>query len=123
MSDFPKISEAELAVMKVIWEKYPVSTNDIADLLANEMGWNVRTVHTLIARLEKKGAISHTKNGRIFVYTPLVNKTEYISMESKSFLDKFYNGAINKMVMNFMQNNMLSDKDIRELRDILDKKE
>ena len=123
MSDFPKISEAELAVMKVIWEKYPVSTNDIADLLANEMGWNVRTVHTLIARLEKKGVISHTKNGRIFVYTPLVNKTEYISMESKSFLDKFYNGAINKMVMNFMQNNMLSDKDIRELRDILDKKE
>ena len=122
MAKLPQISEAEFEVMKVIWDKAPISTNDIVKELSDS-SWNVRTIQTLISRLEKKHVISHTKEGRVFVYTPLVAREDYVRLESRSFLDKFYNGAANKMVMNFIENDMLTDKDIAELKELLNKKE
>lgn len=122
MSGLPQISEAEFEVMKVIWDNAPISTNDIVKALSDS-AWNVRTIQTLISRLEKKHVISHIKEGRLFVYSPLVAKEDYIQMESKSFIDKFYNGAANKMVMGFIENNLLTDEDIAQLRDLLNKKE
>ena len=119
MNNLPQISEAEYEVMKVIWNKYPISTNEIVEEITKSKEWNVRTVHTLIARLDKKGAISHKKYGRIYIYSPVVNKKDYLKYESKSFLNKFYNGAVNKMVMNFIENDMLSSAEIDELKKIL----
>ena len=118
----PQISEAEYEVMKVIWDNEPVSTNEIVDIVTKTHKWNMRTVHTLISRLDKKGAICHKKEGRIFVYSSLIKKDEYIKTESKSFIKKFYDGTANKMVMNFIKNDMLSEEDIEELRNILNKK-
>lgn len=119
MNNLPQISEAEYEVMKVIWNKYPISTNEIVEEITKSKEWNVRTVHTLIARLDKKGAISHKKDGRIYIYSPVVNKKDYLKYESKFFLNKFYNGAVNKMVMNFIENDMLSSAEIDELKKIL----
>lgn len=119
MNNLPQISEAEYEVMKVIWNNYPISTNEIVEEITKSKEWNVRTVHTLIARLDKKGAISHKKDGRIYIYSPVVNKKDYLKYESKSFLNKFYNGAVNKMVMNFIENDMLSSAEIDELKKIL----
>ena len=122
MSNPPQISEAEFEVMKAIWDNEPISTNDIADLVAKKNNWNVRTVHTLISRLDKKGVICHKKEGRVFVYSSLVKKDEYINRESKSFIKKFYDGTANKMVMNFIKNDMLSDEEIQELKNLLNKR-
>ncbi|MDO4300818.1 MAG: BlaI/MecI/CopY family transcriptional regulator [Clostridia bacterium] len=123
MNRFPQISEAEFEIMKVIWDNNPINTKEIVDIVTKSSSWNMRTIHTLIARLEKKGAISHKKEGRIYSYSPIVKKEDYINSESKSFLNKFYNGAANKMVMNFIENDMLSSRDIQELKNILNKKE
>lgn len=117
-----QISDSEFEVMKVIWDNYPISTNGIVDLVGKNSKWNMRTIHTLIARLEKKGAISHTKDKRIYVYSPLIKKEDYIHEESMTFLNRFFNGAINKMVMNFIENDMLSQEDLDELKNILNKK-
>ncbi len=122
MCRFPQISEAEFEVMKVIWERFPISTNEIVDILLKRSSWNVRTIQTLLSRLKKKNAVSYEKKGRMFIYSPLVEKEDYINHESNSFLKKFYNGAINKMVLNFIENDMLSQNDIEELKSILDSK-
>jgi len=74
----------------------------------------------LISRLVKKGVIGYEKQGRVFVYTPLVDEKEYVKNESDSFLKKFYNGALNSMVLNFIDNDELSDEEIDELRKILE---
>lgn len=122
MCRLPQISEAEFEVMKVIWERFPISTNEIVDILLKRSSWNVRTIQTLLSRLKKKNAVSYEKEGRMFIYSPLVEKEDYINHESNSFLKKFYNGAINKMVLNFIENDMLSQNDIEELKSILDSK-
>lgn len=122
MNKLPQISEAEFEVMEVIWEKEPVSTNEIVDAVIENHNWNMRTIHTLISRLDKKGAISHKKDGRTYIYSSIVEKKDYVKSKSKSFIEKFYDGAANKMVLNFIENNMLSQEDIQELKNILNKR-
>jgi BlaI family penicillinase repressor len=120
MRDLPKISEAEYEVMKIVWEHAPIHTNGVVELLEKTNRWSPKTVQTLLRRLVKKGALSYKKESRSFVYMPLVKEEEYVTGESHSFLNRFYNGALNAMVLNFLDKDKLSKEDIQELRRILD---
>ena len=120
MNDMPKISEAEYEIMKAVWKNAPISTNEVVELFEGG-NWNPKTVQTLLARLVKKGALGYEKRGRVFVYSPLIDEEEYRREESSSFLKKFYNGALNSMVLNFIDGDKLSADDIDELTRILEK--
>ncbi len=114
------ISEAEYQVMKLIWDRAPVSTKEVTEILADESSWKPKTIQTLLSRLVKKGAIGYKKEGRVFVYTPLIKEEDYVEQESSSFLNKFYDGALNSMVVNFLEQDKLTENDIDELKKILD---
>lgn len=118
----PQISEAEFEVMKIVWKYAPISTNDITEKLLRTTEWSPKTIQTLIKRLVTKGALSYEKQGRMFIYTPLVKENEYIGEESNSFLKRFYNGDISAMVSAYLENDRLSDTDIEHLRSLLSKK-
>ena len=122
MKQNPQISQSEYEDMKVIWKYAPISTNDITDKLLQTTSWNPRTIQTLIKRLSDKSAISYEKNGRMFVYSPVISQEEYRKHESSSFLKKFFNGHISDMVSAFVDSDELSADDIKELQDILDGK-
>ena len=122
MNKLPQISEAEYEVMKVVWKYAPVNTNEITEKLLQTTSWSPKTIHTLIKRLVNKGALSYEKQGRVFVYTPLVPENEYIGQESASFLQRFYNGTISSMLSAYLENNRLSDAEIDDLRTMLSQK-
>ena len=121
MSALPQISEAEFEVMKIIWESAPINTNEITERLLKTTSWSAKTIHTLIKRLVTKGALTYEKQGRIFVYTPLVEENEYINQQSNSFLDRFYDGDISAMLSTYLENNQLSETELQHLRSILSK--
>lgn len=120
MNDMPKISEAEYEIMKAVWKNAPISTNEVVELFEGG-NWSPKTVQTLLARIVKKGVLGYEKRGRVFVYSPLIDEEEYRREESSSFLKKFYNGALNSMVLNFIDGDKLSPDDIDELTRILEK--
>lgn len=122
MKKLPQISEAEYQVMKIVWKYAPISTNEVIEKLVETSTWSPKTIQTMLLRLVKKGALTYEKNSRVFVYTPLVKEEEYVATESHSFLNRFYNGALNSMVLNFLENDKLSEDDIEELREILNKR-
>lgn len=122
MKNLPQISEAEFEVMKIIWKYEPISTNEVINKLSQTNKWNPKTIQTMLLRLVKKGALTYEKSSRVFVYTPLVQKDEYFDKESNSFLKRFYNGTLNSMVLNFLENDKLSENDILALRNILDER-
>jgi len=123
MSGKPEISDAEYQVMKVIWAAdVPISTNEVVEKLETSTAWKPKTIHTLLSRLVKKGALQYEKSGRMFSYTPLVNESEILSNENDSFLKRFYDGALNAMVVNLLDQDKLSDDDIEQLRNILDER-
>ncbi len=119
MAALPQISEAEFEVMKIVWKYAPVNTNEITEHLTRTTSWSPKTIQTLIKRLVNKGVLSYEKQGRIFVYTPLVGKNEYIGQESTSFLKRFYDGNISKMLSAYIENDQLSESEIDTLRSLL----
>ena len=123
MKGKPEISDAEYQVMKVIWAAgVPISTNEVVEKLETSTAWKPKTIHTLLSRLVKKGALQYEKDGRVFVYTPLVKESEILSIENDNFLNRFYDGALNPMVVNLLGQDKLSDDDIINLKRILDAK-
>nr|WP_294467222.1 BlaI/MecI/CopY family transcriptional regulator [uncultured Sellimonas sp.] len=119
MKRLPQISEAEFEVMKVVWKLAPINTNEITERLERSTSWSPKTIQTLIKRLVNKGALAYEKQGRVFVYTPLVGEREYLDQQSSSFLDRFYHGDLTAMVSSFLEEDRLSEKELQELRDLL----
>ena len=119
MKSLPQISEAEFEVMKIVWKYAPISTKEITDRLVKTTTWSPKTIQTLIKRLVNKGALSYEKQSRVFVYTPLVDENEYIGQESNSFLKRFYDGNISKMLSAYIENDKLSETEINNLRSLL----
>ncbi len=122
MQDLPQISEAEFEVMKIVWKHAPISTNDITDRLLRTTSWSPKTIQTLIKRLVTKKALTYEKQGRVFVYTPLVKENEYIDQKSTSFLKRYYDGDITAMLSSYIENDRLSETDIDHLRSLLSRR-
>lgn len=119
MPALPQISEAEFEVMKLVWKYAPINTNEITERLTKITSWGAKTVQTLIKRLVNKGALTYEKQGRVFVYTPLVKEDEYLNQESHSFLKRYYDGNLTAMVSSFLEHDTLSEDDIAALRSLL----
>jgi len=123
MRNTPAISDAEYQVMKVIWAAdAPISTNDVVDKLEKTTAWKPKTIQTLLSRLVKKGALNYEKDGRVFVYTPLIQESEILELESDTFLKRFYDGTLNSMIVNYLERDKLSEEDMNALINILEKK-
>lgn len=107
--------------MKVIWKHAPISTNEITEKLTQTTKWSPKTIQTLIRRLVTKGALSYEKQSRVFVYTPLINEKEYIGHESRSFLERYYDGNITAMLSAYIEDDRLCESEIDTLRSLLAK--
>ena len=119
MSRLPQISEAEYEVMKIIWSEAPINTNEVTERLCHATEWSPKTVQTLLKRLVQKGAITYEKESRVFVYTPLVAKEDYLNQESDHFLNRFYNGNLSSLVASYVKEERISQKELEELRVLL----
>lgn len=123
MKELPRISEAELEIMKVLWGKSPQTANEVIKELESIVDWNPKTIRTLINRLVQKEAVSyHQEKGRMYAYYPLVSQDLYLQVETKSLLKRFCGVAFKPLLVNFLKEEKLSSEDINELRQILDEK-
>lgn len=122
MKSLPQISEAEFEVMKVVWNHAPINTNEVTERLTRTTQWKPKTIQTLLKRLVQKGAITYEKQGRVFVYTPLVREDEYLNHESDSFLSRYYDGNIVSMVSAYLDSDHLTPQDIDSLNELLSRR-
>ncbi len=122
MEDRPKISDAEWQVMKVLWEKSPVNSNHIVEKLTAETLWKPKTIRTLINRLTSKNAVGFNKDGRQYMYYPLLLEKECVRQETRSFLNRIRAKSLKQLLAAFLEEENLSKEEIKELKTILDKK-
>ncbi|WP_244226739.1 BlaI/MecI/CopY family transcriptional regulator [Paenibacillus protaetiae] len=108
--------------MKLLWQKEPLSANEIISKLSEQMSWTDQTIKTFLNRLHKKNAIRFEKAGRNYLYYSLVSQEEYLRTENRSFLDRVYNGAVGMLFTKFLEEETLSEQDIEELQQLLEKK-
>ncbi|MBZ9634789.1 BlaI/MecI/CopY family transcriptional regulator [Clostridium sp. FP1] len=125
MADVSKISNSEWEIMKYAWGNVPCTANEIVNDLSKITDWKSNTIRTLINRLIKKEVLGYKideKDKKTYYYFPLLSENECIKAESDSFIKRVFNGSLNGMIANFLNESELSDEDIEELKNILDKK-
>ncbi len=118
-----QITDAEWDILSAIWKRNPIAASEIQASLSSARNWSSGTVRTLLGRLQKKGAIAAQKVSRRFLYTPLVEQSECVKHESRSFIEKFLGGRPSSIVLDIVRESDLSNEDIKELRRILRDKE
>ena len=123
MSKQPRISESEWEMMKICWSRTPVTAQEMIDALAARDDWHPKTVKTLLNRLVKKGALGFKKDGRAYLYHPLVAEKDCISAESKSFLERVFGGSLKPMLAHFVEHGRLEPQEIAEIKKLLKGKE
>jgi predicted transcriptional regulator len=116
-----RISTAESQVMRALWAKSPLTADEIIAALPDDQDWADATVKTLLNRLLKKDAIAAERDGRRFLYRPLVAQGDYVHAESKGLLDRLFDGKLAPLVAHFSQREKLTDEDVAELRRLLER--
>ena len=113
-----RISDAELEVMKVLWEaECDLPVTNIREKLQERKGWEPTTIKTLVSRLVGKGVIKQEKFG-VFYYTPLVTEKEYNEWVTNSLVDKVYDGSVKNLIAALVNSDGLTPEDLKELRDM-----
>lgn len=113
------ISEAESRLMQVLWERGNATAEDLHQAVADETEWQGGTVKALLNRLLRKGVISADKEGRRFRYRPVLTRVEYVAEESRSLVERLFDGRVAPLVAHFSEQKALTQADVDELRKLI----
>jgi len=120
MRKAPRISETEWEVMKIVWAQAPCAAGQIiAALQQADASWHPRTAKAFLNRLVKKQVLGFRKEGRAYVYRPLVRREDCADAASESFLERVFGGSLKPMLAHFVERDKLTPEEIRELRRLL----
>jgi Predicted transcriptional regulator len=110
------ISDAEAVVMEALWRSSPRSAEDVVAALAGDTGWAEGTIKTLLNRLLNKGAISAARDGRRYLYSPVLQREAWVQQQSEGLLARLFGGRVAPLVAHFSERGKLSPADIAELK-------
>ena len=117
--DTIRVSTAESVIMEALWKRHPLSADDIVADVAQAQGWTEATVKTLINRLLTKDAIGAERDGRRYLYSPKIERADYVSEESRNLIDRLFDGRLSSLVTHFSEREQLSADDIAELKRLI----
>lgn len=110
------ISDAEAVVMRVLWERHPLGADEVMAALAAHSDWAEPTVKTLLNRLLNKGAVRATRQGRRYLYSPVLQQAQWVAQQSEGLLERLFGGRVAPLVAHFSEQGRLSREDLAELR-------
>ena len=105
--------------MAVLWQQSPVATDVVVAALAHQQHWHESTIKTLLNRLLRKGAIRASKEGRRYLYSPVLTRDAWLSSESEGMIERLFGGRVAPLVAHFSRHRRLSKKDIADLKQLI----
>ena len=114
------IGEAELEIMKVLWQAGGELTTAEINRAVEEKGWKRTTVSTFLTRLAEKGAVTCEKRGTLYYYTAAVSGEEYRRQQTGRLVEQLFGGSPTALAASLFENVTLSDADVEQLRAIIE---
>lgn len=118
-SGYVSLSELQLSLMRVLWQRGEASTADVAEALRGERDLAHTTVATLLTRLEKRGLLASRREGRSLLYTPLVSEAEVQRSMVGSLLDSLFAGRASALVSHLLEDRGVNATELAELQALL----
>ena len=113
------LTNSEWYVLDCLWERSPQTVMELVGALGDRLGWAKSTTITTLRRMEDKGLVLCSLEGRTKHYTPAVRRENAVRGETRFFLDKVYRGSVGLMVSALAEDKALSRQEIDELYEIL----
>ena len=110
------LTEAELRLMEVLWQKGPATVQQVQQDLPDKTPLAYNSVLTTIRILEKKGYVKHVKDGRAYVYTPLVEREEATRSEIRRLVNRFFGSSHELLVLNILKDESVDAAELKHLR-------
>ncbi len=114
-----KLTDAEWKIIELLWDNGSLTTMEIIRELKDSLGRAKSTTITLLNRMDDKGSVRYEIEGKTKKYYPTIQREEAELEETKSFLDKFYDGNIGLMISNLIKQEALSKEDLEEIEKII----
>ena len=114
------LTEAELRIMQVLWERGSATVQQVLDAVSSEKPLAYNSVLTIVRILEKKGCVKHLKDGRAHVYTALLNREEATRSEIKHLVSRFFDNSRELLVLNLLHEEGLDKEELARLRKMLE---
>jgi predicted transcriptional regulator len=118
----PELGDAELDVLKVLWERGPSTVREVLDDLHGR-GKRIAytTVLTMLSRLEQKGAVASDKSEQAYVYRPRVSRERVTASRLKALVQQLYDGAATPLVLQLMQTEKFTPEEIAQLQALIER--
>lgn len=115
----PTLTEAELRLMKVLWEAGPSTVTEVVAALADEVELAESTVRTMLGILKEKGYVRATQRGRAHVYHPVVGQRDAQRSVLRHVLHRFFDDSPEELVLNLLADEDLDPVEVARLRRLL----
>jgi BlaI family transcriptional regulator, penicillinase repressor len=116
MSDsLPQLGDLEREVMQLIWADGPLTAETVREKLARRL--KESTVRTVLRRLEEKGYVEHTVEGRTYVYQATQPRGKVAAKAVKRIVDWFCNGSVEEVLVGMVDSAMLDQRQLRRIAD------
>lgn len=113
------LTDGELPLMQVLWKKGRATVGDVVASLTADPPLAYSTVLTTLRILEEKGYVQHTKEGRAFVYEPLVVQEEASRKALDSLVNRFFGGSCELLVVNLLKEETIGRAELRRIKKMI----
>jgi predicted transcriptional regulator len=117
----PHLTEAELRIMNIIWQKSEATVSDVLAALPADSNLAYNTVLTTMRILETKRYLRHTKakDARAFVYRPVIGRVEATRNAVRHLLRRFFGDSAEALISNLLEDEVLDDVELKKIRKLL----
>ena len=116
----PTLTDAELRLMDILWEKGASTVSDVVEALPRGLSLAYSTVLTTLRILERKGHVTHEKHGRAFVYHPVVGRKEASRKAVRHLLSRFFDNSPELLVLNVLENEEIGSAELKRLKKMVE---
>lgn len=111
-----KLAETESKFADIIWEHEPITSPELVKICEEQFDWKKSTTYTMLKKLCNKGIFQNEKT----VVTSLISKEEFISIQSRNFVQNSFGGSLPKFITAFMGNKKLTKKQVEDIKQLID---
>lgn len=115
------LTEAELRIMNVLWEKGSATVHEVLQALPTEPALAYNSVLTIVRILEKKGYVKHIKDKRAHVYTPCVDRKDASRFEVRHLVSRFFGNSDELLVLNILEEKSIDPDELERVRQLLER--
>ncbi|MET0624590.1 MAG: BlaI/MecI/CopY family transcriptional regulator [Pyrinomonadaceae bacterium] len=117
------LTDAEFRLMEVLWAKGAATVGEVKDGLAQESPPAYSTVLTTLRIMERKGFVEHTKEGRAFIYRPLVDRQNACRSAVRHLVGRFFDDSPELLVLNILEHEQVEAEELKRLKALIEASE